>query len=62
MPVPDFVSVPVVVPMTLEMLPLPEPVKVRLSPAPVIVPVLVRFSMPLSEEIVVAAPRVSRPP
>ena len=36
-PLPDLVSVPVLVPMMLARLPLPEPVRVRLSPDPVIV-------------------------
>jgi len=61
-PLPDFVSVPEPVPIMLEILPLPEPVRVRLSPAPVIVPVWAILSVPLSEEIVEAAPRVTRPP
>ena len=39
----------------LEMLPLPAPVSVSPKVAPVIVPVLVRFSVPASEEIVLAA-------
>src|SRR4029453_11690821 len=61
-PVPVLVRVPAPVPMMLEMLPLPEPVKVNPNPEPVIVPVLVRFSVPLSDEIVLAPPSVSSPP
>src|SRR6266480_2643100 len=60
-PEPLLVSEPVVVPIILETLPLPEPVRVSPNVAPVIVPVLVKFSVPLSEEIVVAAPRARRP-
>src|SRR6266487_147406 len=61
-PLPDFVSVPEPVPIMLEILPSPEPVSVRLNPEPVIVPALVILMVPLSEEIVVAAPKVTSPP
>ena len=60
-PVPPFVSEPDPVPIIEETLPLPAPVRVSANPDPVIVPAFVRFSVPLSEEIVVAAPRVRRP-
>ena len=43
MPVPVLVSVPLAVPMMLEILPFPPPVSVRAKPAPVIVPGLVRL-------------------
>src|SRR5205807_7056137 len=56
-PLPDFVSAPVVVPIMLEIVPSPEPVSVSPKVAPVIVPAFVKFRMPLSDEIVVAAPR-----
>src|SRR5438093_1080367 len=46
-PEPLLVSEPVVVPMMLETLPLPAPVRVSPNVAPVIVPVLVRFSVPV---------------
>src|SRR5260370_37676554 len=39
-PVPDFVTAPLPVPMILEILPVPDPVSVKLNPEPVIVPAL----------------------
>ena len=61
-PVPLLVSEPEVVPIILEMLPLPAPASVSPNVAPVIVPALVRLSVPLLEERVVAPASVSNPP
>src|SRR5947209_5373119 len=57
-----FVTEPLVVPMTLEIIPLPAPARVNPKVAPVIVPVFVRLTVPLSDDRVVAPARVSNPP
>ena len=57
-----MVNPPVVVPIMLETLPLPAPASVNPNVAPVIVPALVRLSVPLSEERVVDPASVSKPP
>ena len=61
-PAPSLVSVPVVVPMMLLIVIFPAPPSVRPNVGPVIVPVLVSVSVPESELMRDAAPRVSNPP
>ena len=48
--------------MMLERLPLPAPASVRPKPPPTMVPLLVKLSVPASDWMDAAAPRVSKPP
>ena len=61
-PAPSLMRLPLPVPMMLVTVMLPAPPRVRSKPAPVMVPALLRVSVPASEFIRVALPSVTRPP